>query len=79
MLQQKLKVWAMSLGLALLAILAVSQNAFAFGGCVVSPENPTLVLVLIGAVAAGLPFVRAHINSRLKKTEASLDRKRSER
>jgi len=43
------------------AVLACSGTAFAFGGCVDSPENPTWILAGIGAVAAGAPWLRAKL------------------
>jgi hypothetical protein len=50
------------------AVIAVviglcSSPAFAFGGCVVSPENPSLVLGLLGGAVAALPLVRAWLKS----------------
>lgn len=46
------------------AALTVSTSAFAFGGCVDSPENPTWILAGIGVVAAGAPWLRARIKAR---------------
>lgn len=47
-----------------IAALTVSTSAFAFGGCVDSPENPTWILAGIGVVAAGAPWLRARIKAR---------------
>ena len=47
-------VWGGLSGLAFF-----SAPAMAFGGCVDSPENPTLILGLLGAAAACLPWIRA--------------------
>jgi len=37
------------------------------GGCVNSPENPTIILGLLGAVAAGAPWLRARVKARAAK------------
>jgi len=56
---------ALGTGAAALGVsLACAGTAFAFGGCVDSPENPTWILAGIGAVAAGAPWVRAKIRER---------------
>ncbi|MGH8272740.1 MAG: PExPT-CTERM protein [Gammaproteobacteria bacterium] len=47
-------------------VLAFGGTAFAFGGCVNSPENPTWLLAGIGAVAAGVPWLRAKLKRRRK-------------
>ena len=44
--------------LPLLVLLALPTIACAQGGCVNSPENPTLVLALIGAAAAACRKIR---------------------
>ncbi|MBV8451387.1 MAG: PExPT-CTERM protein [Deltaproteobacteria bacterium] len=44
-----------------------SSPSFAFGGCVQSPENPSLILGLLGGAVAGLPLLRAWFKSRLRK------------
>lgn len=49
------------------AILALGGTAFAFGGCVASPENPTWVLAGIGAAAAGVPWLRSKLKRRKKQ------------
>lgn len=42
----------------------LSSSAFAsFGGCVISPENPTLILGALGAGAASLPWLKAKLLS----------------
>jgi hypothetical protein len=58
----------------LIAVAALSQfvvgSAWAnLGGCVDSPENPTVVLGLLGAAAAGLPWVKAQIAARRGKRD----------
>ena len=51
------------------ALLAFSAPVFAsFGGCVISPENPTLILGAIGGGAASLPWVRAQLPVRFGRT-----------
>jgi XrtJ-associated TM-motif-TM protein len=47
--------------------LMAAGIAWAQDGCVDSPENPTVVLGLLGAAAAGLPWLKARIASRLAK------------
>ncbi len=53
---------------AIIAVTAVSAlgtgSAWATSGCVNSPENPTLLLGLLGGAAAGLPWLKAQIASR---------------
>ena len=50
------------LGSALL--LTVSMPVFAQGGCVNSPENPTLVLALVGSAGALFASARTRIKAR---------------
>lgn len=47
--------------------LTMMGTAFAFGGCVDSPENPTWILTGIGVAAAGVPWLRAKIKHRRNK------------
>ncbi len=49
-------------GLALM--LVVSVPAFAQGGCVNSPENPTVVLALVGSAGAFFASARARFKAR---------------
>jgi XrtJ-associated TM-motif-TM protein len=49
-------------GLAL--IFTAAHPAHAQGGCVNSPENPTIVLALVGSAGAFLASARARIRSR---------------
>lgn len=49
------------------AALAGAGTAFAFGGCVDSPENPTWILAGIGGAAAGVPWLRARLKRRRNK------------
>lgn len=52
-------------GISVLGLsLACSSAALAFGGCINSPENPTLLLALVGGVAAGVPWLRRRLKSR---------------
>lgn len=53
-----------ALGLSLLMLTAGSAFAFELPGCVDSPENPTLMLALLGALAAGLPKLKARLRRR---------------
>ena len=41
----------------LLAVFICTSAAFALGGCVDSPENPSIILAALGAAGAALPFV----------------------
>jgi hypothetical protein len=50
----------------------IASDALAFGGCVVSPENPSLILGLIGATAAALPLIRVYFKSRRKNSARDL-------
>ena len=43
---------------------AAAPAAWAFGGCVDSPENPTLLLALLGGAAAGVPWLRRQLKKR---------------
>ncbi len=45
-------------------LLLVQLPAFAFGGCADSPENPSLVLGLIGGAAAGVRYLWQAGNAR---------------
>lgn len=50
------------------ALLFVADAALAsFGGCVISPENPTVILGALGAGAASFPWLKACIQNRLAK------------
>lgn len=58
---QKLGGVAISVSLATgLVILLWTGPAAALGGCTDSPENPSILLALVGAAAALFPFVRRH-------------------
>jgi hypothetical protein len=52
---------------AVCGLLCVAGDALAFGGCVDSPENPSVVLGLLGGGAACLPWLRAQLRTRLLK------------
>ncbi len=58
-----------SRALTLCALLATSSLANAFGGCVDSPENPTLILGLIGGAAAAAPWCLKKLQARRKKRD----------
>ncbi len=50
------------------AVTFWSAPAFAFGGCVqASPENPSLILGLLGGAVAALPLLRTRLKSRRRK------------
>jgi len=46
-----------------LGLASLAADAFALGGCVNSPENPSVVLGLLGGGAASLPWLRARIRA----------------
>lgn len=50
------------LGLAVLAVAA--SPVYAQGGCLNSPENPTVVLALVGSAGALTASVRARVRAR---------------
>jgi hypothetical protein len=55
-------------------LIAGTGVASAQGGCEVSPENPTVVLGLLGAASAGLPWLRARWQSRRREAGRSTQR-----
>lgn len=57
-----------SLMLLTTSLMALSLPAFAsFGGCVISPENPTIILGALGAGAASFPWLKARLQNRFSK------------
>lgn len=55
----------LSIVVAASAIIALSNSpALAFHGCVQSPENPSVILGLLGGAAAMLPLLRGRLKSR---------------
>jgi len=62
----KIRFFALPLAAMILADLCFSQPSFAvhLGGCVNSPENPTLILGLLGGAAAAIPLIRARFLKR---------------
>ncbi len=48
----------------LAVMLTVAVPVYAQGGCVNSPENPTVVLALVGSAGAFLASARARIKAR---------------
>lgn len=48
-------------------VLGLGGTAFAFGGCVDSPENPTWILAGIGGVAASASWLGAKLKRRKRK------------
>jgi hypothetical protein len=56
--------------LAVVGVVAIgvaASRALAFGGCVDSPENPSVVLGLIVAAVAAAPLIRSRLNSRASR------------
>jgi len=67
-MMKRVLIAALSTGVVAFGLsLAAAGTAFAFGGCVDSPENPTWILAGIGGVAAGVPWLRAELKRRRKK------------
>ena len=46
--------------------IAGASSAWAFGGCVDSPENPSIVLGMLGGAVAAWPWLRRTIPARLR-------------
>jgi XrtJ-associated TM-motif-TM protein len=51
-------------GVVALALFVVASPALAQGGCVNSPENPTVVLALVGSASGALVALRARLRRR---------------
>ena len=57
---------------AALCALLLAPDAFALQGlCVNSPENPTVLLGLLGAAAAGYPMLRDRARSYFKRKDSA--------
>jgi XrtJ-associated TM-motif-TM protein len=52
--------------LLLAVMLVAAAPVYAQGGCVNSPENPTVVLALVGSAGAFLASARARFKARRK-------------
>jgi XrtJ-associated TM-motif-TM protein len=50
-------------------MLSVATPVFAQNGCINSPENPTVVLALVGSAGAFFASARNRIRARRKSTE----------
>ena len=50
-------------------MLAVAAPVYAQNGCINSPENPTVVLALVGSAGAFFASARNRIRARRKSTE----------
>lgn len=55
------------MALLTLAVLAVPAMAHAQSGCTDSPENPTVVLALVGSAGAFFASMRTRLKARRKK------------
>jgi XrtJ-associated TM-motif-TM protein len=51
-----------------LAVLFTTASLHAQGGCVNSPENPTVVLALVGSAGAFVASARNRIRARMNKS-----------
>jgi XrtJ-associated TM-motif-TM protein len=52
-----------SLAVVVVVLLSMSVPLYAQGGCVNSPENPTVVLGLLSAAGAGMVYLRRRVRS----------------
>ena len=52
-----------------LSLLLISAAAHAQGGCIDSPENPTVVLALIGSAAAAASAVKTRLRSHARSNK----------
>ena len=69
------RVRRIGVGLSVLVALLFASPAWALQGlCSHSPENPTVVLGLIGAAAAGYPALSARIRHFIKRKTHQQDR-----
>jgi hypothetical protein len=59
----------------LIAVVLWTSIASAFGGCVDSPENPSIILATLGAAGAALPLIYMRRCKRNSKTNSSGTRK----
>jgi XrtJ-associated TM-motif-TM protein len=50
-------------------MLAIAAPVYAQNGCINSPENPTVVLALVGSAGAFFASARNRIRARRKSTE----------
>jgi XrtJ-associated TM-motif-TM protein len=55
------------MALLTLAVLAAPAMAHAQSGCTDSPENPTVVLALVGSAGAFIASARTRLKARRKK------------
>ena len=56
-------------GLGCAAVLLIASPLYAQTGCDNSPENPTVVLALVGGAGALFSAVRARVRARRDKSE----------
>ncbi|HEY4380138.1 MAG TPA: PExPT-CTERM protein [Acidobacteriaceae bacterium] len=54
------------IALVAIAMLAIPSLAHAQSGCTDSPENPTVVLALVGSAGAGFTSLRRWLKARKK-------------
>lgn len=60
--------------IVLAVLLFASQPALAIGGCVNSPEAPTLILALLGGLAALMPRIRHKLSAHRAKLTSERSR-----
>jgi hypothetical protein len=63
-MHKKSRTLSLLIAVSLFAIGGRSAFAFLGGGCVDSPEDPTVVMALLGAGAAAIPFVWSRMRPR---------------
>jgi XrtJ-associated TM-motif-TM protein len=62
-----------ALSIVLLFLFPLPASAYLQGLCEQSPENPTLVLGLLAATAAGLPKLREKLRARRLRRETTTE------
>ena len=61
------------------SLLLLAPDALALQQlCTQSPENPTVVLGLLGSAVAGYPYVREKLRTRFKRKDGAATRKDQE-
>jgi XrtJ-associated TM-motif-TM protein len=61
-----IRKFALTVSLAVLVAAFAPALAFGQNGCINSPENPTAILVLVGAAGAAVPSLRGRLSRYLR-------------
>jgi XrtJ-associated TM-motif-TM protein len=64
---ETMRIWARVMLLAVMVVCGLGVARAQLGGCTDSPENPTAVLMVVGAAAFAWPLVRAKAGAWRKK------------